>query len=304
MPVIDDHLIQQFVAKLQSCDDPNAAPATQTPRISIVMPSFRQARYLERSLLSILNQNYLNLELIVVDGGSDDGTVDILRKYERYISYWVSEPDAGQSDALNKGFAHATGDIFGWLNSDDIYLPRAFDHVIRAFLEHPSKSIIYGDFLTIDPEDRVITQEYAFDFSLRQFQFEGFHLNAQAMFWRKEVHANFAGFDNRLHNTMDYEMIVAFGVKEGQASFQRIPVPLACFRRHPEQKTKGYLRQRIVDEHLLIARKHGYVSKYTPWGRVLRFCYRGRRAYWYVRRAGLSYAMARFLQRPSGANGG
>ena len=97
-------------------------------KISIVMPSYNKADFIERSILSVLNQNYPNIELIIIDGGSTDGTVEIIKKYEQYITFWVSEKDQGQSDALNKGFKHCTGSIYGFLNSDDVYLPDAFKY--------------------------------------------------------------------------------------------------------------------------------------------------------------------------------
>ena len=90
-------------------------------RVSIVMPSYNKKDFIERSILSVINQNYPNIELIIVDGGSADGTIEIIRKYEKNIAFWISEKDNGQSDALNKGFKHCTGKIYGFLNSDDIY---------------------------------------------------------------------------------------------------------------------------------------------------------------------------------------
>lgn len=260
--------------------------------ISVVMPSYNQVEYIERSIQSILDQAYPFLDLIIIDGGSTDGTVDVIRKHERHISYWVSEPDRGQSDALNKGFAGARGEIFGWLNSDDLYLPGAIQRAVETLVAHPEKGIVHGDWLTIDERDNVLSREYSFDFNLSHFKYEGFQVNAQAMFWRREVHERFGGFDVRLHRTMDYQMIVAFGINEGSDAFLRIPEPLGCFRRHTAQKTQG-LSDAVRDEHRLIAVRYGFGDKYGGLGSVKRLFYRARRARWYLKRGGARYFLAK-----------
>ena len=130
------------------------------------MPSFNQVKYIEHSILSILAQEYSNVQLIVVDGGSTDGTLGILKKYSNYIDILISEDDKGQSDALNKGFSLADGEIFGWLNSVDLYLPHAFTRVVDAFKYNNQKQIVFGDWLSVDAYDRTIDYNHAFDFSL------------------------------------------------------------------------------------------------------------------------------------------
>ena len=255
------------------------------PKISIVIPSFNQAEFIEKSILSVLNQDYSNIALIIIDGGSNDGTYEIIKKYKDKITLWVSENDQGQSDALNKGFKHCTGDIFGWLNSDDIYLPNTFKCIIKALGKNPNKKIIFGDWLSIDKKDEVIEYNYAFNFNLNQFKYEGFHLNAQSMFWRKSVYENFSGFDINLYNTMDYQMILEFGINEGQQSFLHIPKPFGGFRRHEGQKT-GEMTINVIKEHKLIAKNYKYLDKYKLIGKIKRFYFRIRRAFYYMKREG------------------
>src|SRR6185295_16519519 len=116
-----------------------------TAKLSIITPSFNQAQFIEETILSVLDQNYENLEYIVIDGGSTDNSVDIIKKYESRIAYWISEKDQGQAHALNKGLARATGDIVAYLNSDDLYLPEAFARVIEYFNQHPQCQWLCGD---------------------------------------------------------------------------------------------------------------------------------------------------------------
>ena len=126
------------------------------PKISIITPSFNQAHFLERTMLSVLSQNYPNLEYIIIDGGSTDGSVEIIKKYEDRLAHWVSEKDRGQSHALNKGFARATGDIIGWLNSDDLYCNDALMRVAKACLACPEDEAWYGGIYIADSEDRIL----------------------------------------------------------------------------------------------------------------------------------------------------
>ncbi|MFQ5853820.1 MAG: glycosyltransferase family 2 protein, partial [Candidatus Binatia bacterium] len=126
------------------------------PLISVVTPSYNQAGYLERTILSVLDQNYPELEYIIIDGGSTDGSVDIIKRYDKYLKYWVSEPDRGQSHAINKGFQRATGELLGWLNSDDYYMPAALDRVAEVALANPGAGAFVGIGQIVDSRDRVI----------------------------------------------------------------------------------------------------------------------------------------------------
>lgn len=278
-------------AALQSAVDEVIRPVTgQAPqgtrlRVSVVVPSYNQAAYLPRTLNSLLNQTYGHLEIIVIDGGSTDGTTDILREYDSQIRYWVSESDHGQSDALNKGFALATGEIFGWLNADDLYLPDAVALAMEEFTRYPDVDVVYGDHLQVDADDRVTDYMYNFPASRGQLLYEGFFANAQAMFWRRSLYLQAGPFDTELHRTMDYEMMLRFLSISGRSGFKHVARPLGCFRRHEAQKTQDF-DDALEQEHRYIAARHG-VKKYGLIGRGARHAYRGRRAYWYWRRGGL-----------------
>jgi glycosyltransferase involved in cell wall biosynthesis len=275
--------------------DPAFAPGS-APVISVVIPSYNQGRFIRATLQSIFDQQYPRVEVIVIDGGSKDDTRGVLEEFDKQIAYWVMEPDRGQSHALNKGFAVASGDILAWQNADDIYLPGAFAAVVDAFVHHPGKTIVYGDFVTIDESGAFLGREPAFDFSLRQLIFEGFHLNAQATFWRRGVQERFGEFDEQLHRTMDYDMLLRFGLREGERAFLRVATPLAAFRRHPAQKTQG-VDDRVREEHRHIATR--WNTKRFSWPhRWLRPVYRARRALWYVRRGGISLLRAKLTGSP------
>ena len=262
-------------------------------KISIVMPSYNQVDFIERSILSVLNQNYPNIELIIIDGGSTDGTVEIIQKYNQYITFWISEKDQGQSDALNKGFKHCTGSIYGFLNSDDVYLPDAFKYSSLVLEKNLDKKVVFGDWLSLDKTDAIIDYNHAFDFNLNHFKYEGFHLSATAMFWRSEVHKRFSGFDNNLYYTMDYQLILEFGINEGEYSFKRVPKVLAGFRRYEGQKTTGNMDPGVIEEHKLIAERYKYLDKYKFIGKLKRFYFRMRRTWWYIKRGGVSNLILR-----------
>ena len=282
-----------FLNELNKCEISDIE--NNYPKISIVIPSYNQSQFIEKSILSILNQNYPNTELIIIDGGSNDGTIDKIKKYEDKIKFWISEKDQGQSDALNKGFAHCTGDIYGWLNSDDIYLPSTFKNIASILSQNKNMKIVFGDWLNIDIKDDIIDYHHAFDFNLNHFKYEGFHINAQSMFWCRSVHKYFSGFQINLHYTMDYQMILEFGINEGEKSFIRIPQPFGAFRRYKEQKT-AKMTVEILNEHKLISTRYKFLDKYKSIGKIKRLYFRFRRAFWYFKRGNLINLINRLKQ--------
>src|SRR5258706_7179490 len=127
-----------------------------TPLVSIITPSFNQARYLEATIRSVLEQDYPNVEYIIVDGSSTDGSADIIKKYEKNLAWWVSEKDAGQTDAINKGFARAKGEILAWINSDDTYIPGSLGAAVKYLIKNPQVALVYSNCNYIDEEGRLI----------------------------------------------------------------------------------------------------------------------------------------------------
>jgi glycosyltransferase involved in cell wall biosynthesis len=290
--------IREWQAKVDVSTQPflqaSQSEDVSAPRISVVIPSLNQARFLRWTLNSIVNQRYANIEVIVIDGGSRDDTVQVLRDYDKVLAYWESVPDRGQSHALNKGFRRATGQIYAWQNADDLYLPNVFADVADVFRRHPRHSVVFGDHLEIDGLNAVLCREYAFDIRWGQLVFEGLTCNAQAMFWRREVHERFGFFDERLTYTMDHDMLLGFVASEGYEAFYRLNSPLACFRRHKDQKTRGF-NSRVAAEHRMIAEKLG-TGNICECAGVRHAFYRLRRAWWYSRRAGLAYAVVRAIR--------
>ena len=261
-----------------------------------MIPTLNQGRFLEQSLVSIIDQGHVGTELIVIDGGSDDDTVEILRRFDRHISFWASESDRGQSDALNKGFAVASGDILCWQNSDDYYLEGAFAAVIETFRGNPDAGVVYGDWLEIAEDGSPLTQRYALDFSSREIRHKSYSIFAQTMFWRRKVHDRFGKFPAEFHQVMDNYMILRFALNEGPDAFVRVNRTLGVFRRHDDQKT-GHLESVIVrqeiaemDERLGLMRRRGLV------GFAVRLSLRMKRVVGYWRRGGFPYVI-RFFTR-------
>lgn len=138
------------------------------PRISIVTPSYNQGQFIEETIRSVLLQGYPDLEYIIIDGGSTDESVEIIRKYERWITFWVSEPDSGQTNAINKGFKRSTGEIVAWLNSDDVYTAGSLCTAAKAFAEQPHVAVIYGKIDAIDADTSILSHISSREFDLEE----------------------------------------------------------------------------------------------------------------------------------------
>jgi len=204
------------------------------PLVSIITPSFNQARFLEATIQSVLSQDYPRLEYIIVDGGSNDGSLNIIQKYAPRLAGWVSEPDRGQTDAINKGFARARGEILAWLNSDDTYQPGAVSAAVKFLQEHPQVGLVYGDANYIDETGRVIGKFPAAQTDLRRLRRGYVHIPQQAAFFRADLWRAVGPLDVSFYFAMDYDLWVRIAKR---AAVRYVPQTWANFRIHASGKT-------------------------------------------------------------------
>lgn len=204
------------------------------PLVSIITPSFNQANFLEETIVSVLNQDYPAIEYIVIDGGSTDASIDIIKKYADNISFWVSEPDRGQTDAINKGFAKAKGEILAWLNSDDTYEPNAVSQAVAFLDTHPQVGMVYGDANLIDEQNQILGK-----FPARQTDYQkllrGYvHIPQQSAFFRAHLWQQVGPLDPTFYFAMDYDLWVRLAKV---SKIEYVPKTWANFRLHESGKS-------------------------------------------------------------------
>ncbi len=205
----------------------------QYPKITIVTPSYNQAEFLERTILSVINQAYPNLEYIIIDGGSTDNSVEIIKKYESHLSYWISEPDNGQSHAINKGFNRATGVLLNWLNSDDVLYAGALKIMAHYYSEQPDKHVFYGDRIIVDRNDNILGINEGASFKLWESKLY-LKIPQETTFFTKEIYEKVGGLNNDLHYTMDADLWCRFFK---YTSFVHIPFFIGAYREHDLSKS-------------------------------------------------------------------
>ena len=213
------------------------------PLVSIVTPSYNQAGSWNQTIQSVLGQDYPNIEYLIVDGGSTDGSVEIIQRYADRLAWWVSEPDSGQAEAINKGLKRATGEYVAWLNSDDIYLPGAIRQAVAAFQEDPALGMVFGDALTIDAQGRPLSRLSFGDWSL--LDLVSFRIICQpAVFMRRAVLEKAGYLDSAYHFMLDHQLWIRMALaapiqyvesRDDEAG-NPIPALWAAARHHPGAK--------------------------------------------------------------------
>lgn len=222
-----------------------------SPKISVIVPSFNQGEYIQKTLESIVLQDYSNYELIVIDGGSSDSTLDTLNKYNSYIHCLISEPDSGQSHALQKGFSLATGDIFCWLCSDDLFMPGCLSHVAQIFLGDPNLDLVYGDTAYLYPSGYIQRKpriNYRYSTMLRAFNI----IAQPSSFFSASAYYRTGGIDVSFQYAMDYDLFLSMGSSVHWARTEKL---LSLYRLHPVSKTVSD-RERFAIEFRLVREKH------------------------------------------------
>ncbi len=269
---------------------PKAPVLKNWPRISIVTPSFNQAAYLEETIRSVLLQGYPNLQYILMDGGSNDGSVEIIKKYSPWLDHWQTEKDKGQADAIYRGFERSDGQIIAWLNSDDLYLPGALWNVGRFFMRHPRAELTVGGCLCIDPAGQLLFKNGSPDYILpsRQtfgkFYYGGQNCAQPAMFWKRDAFFDVGGFDRSLFFCFDADLFLRLVKRRAAPSINK---PLACFRIHDTSKSTAH-HNIAGKEGPLVWGRHG-LSEPWPLGYRLRNAAYRRWGKLRVRWAGFKY---------------
>lgn len=263
------------------------------PKITVITPSYNQARYLDRTIRSVLEQGYPNLEYIIIDGGSTDGSVEIIRSYAERLTWWVSEPDKGQANAINKGLQRATGDWIAWQNSDDVYYPGAFHELAAAAAKHPEAGMIIGDMMLIDENDHPLRDIRYVKPSYKALLAEGMLLANQATFWRRELQDELGLLDESYHYSFDYEWFIRLAKKAEAHHVGRI---WGGFRLHGEAKTslnaRGFQEE---NDNILAGRE------LTSWQKKF---YKLRRLMMMLSDGRIGYVLRGLLRHARGQRGG
>jgi len=236
MPRFEENFRAWYEACGQQAVQPPMTKTLELPSISIVTCSYQQAKFVAQAMRSVLDQNYPALEYVVIDGGSSDGSAQIIGRYQRALAYWTSEPDGGQTQALIKGFGRCSGEILGWLCSDDLLLPGALRTVGAFFAAHPEVAAVYGDALWIDADGRFLRPKRESGFNRFVLLHDHNYIPQPSMFWRRSLYEAVGGLDARFELAMDADLWERFSAR---TRIVHIPVYLSCMRYYAAQKTRA-----------------------------------------------------------------
>lgn len=241
------------------------------PKISVVMPSYNQANYLEEAIESVLNQPYENVELIIVDGLSTDGSVDIIHKYKKRANVKaIVEKDNGQADALQKGFLLCSGEIYAWLNSDDVYAPDAFRRVVETFEQHPQAEVVNGELHVINEHSAFVAVWPRKKVPAKQWVHHPQPIGQPSTFFRATLYKKVGGVNSMYRYAMDYDLFFRFAL--AKARFHYIDDCLALFRVHSQSKTMFSLPYKFWREDIAIYYK---LTKGRLWSGFYYWKFRG-----------------------------
>ena len=231
-------------------------------KLSIITPSFNQGEYIEETIDSVLSQNIKNLEYIIMDGGSTDNTVEIIKKYERHISHWVSKKDGGQTDAIEKGFQLATGDILGFINSDDSYVKDTFRKVLMYFNEYSNLEFLYGDYAMRYDGNRLVSKpkiSYDYDICLNAYLM----IPQPSSFWTRNIYDKVGGFNTNFNYCFDYDYFLKIGkaLKNNKDGIKHVNDIWSLFRVHEDNKSlSGEHAKKFSAEMKVVRNQYGFIS--------------------------------------------
>ncbi len=285
MPKTPDNALRSFVTQSLVPQPANLrVDQRMYPKLTVVTPSYNQAIFLERTILSVLNQQYPNLEYFIIDGGSTDGSLAIIEKYAPYLTAWVSEKDGGQTEAINRGITWATGDYIAFQNSDDLFAPGAFNQVAHAWQQTPDTDVFFGDMYIVDEND-VISEELKMPPFCAECQvYEGMQMYNQSLFIRRErLLQTGQGLDASLRFAIDYEVVTRLAVLP-DVQFQHVSGFWGAFRTHADAKTSLISdvgkaeHQQIKDKYrpfLRSNRSEEFWQRYCQLRKLALFAFRG-----------------------------
>jgi len=277
--------LRDFISKL-TINKTAVDAGTKLPKLTIITPSYNQADFLERTILSVLNQNYPNLEYIIIDGGSTDKSVEVIKKYEQYLTYWVSEKDRGQVHAINKALERATGEYISFQNSDDVYFPGTFQRFGKAASQQPD-DILYGDLFMCTTDDEVTEILKTTSYSLTCQILEGMQIHNQSLFFKKSLVEKYGKFDESYRFAFDYEFITRYTMHD-TTTIRKVEGLGGALRVHADAKSST-IASVGSEEHLRIQKLYNSAITFPALNKIRYLWCRVRKISYFIFRFDFKY---------------